>query len=184
MAGVKMPNTEAQIERMAIAVQEGVRSAIRRPTKKVGVKLKWKKVGDGWEFKKAGKKTYRSRIKATGNLEQNTKAVKIDTFSWQLQMPYYTYWLINGRKKGKGVPPQILQKWLKVKRIKPRNEKGRFVKMSREALGFLINRKIKYYGIDGNDFITPEIEDVERRYKSALTRAVNKDIELNLTNGN
>jgi hypothetical protein len=48
--------------------------------------------------------------------------------------------------------------------------------MSRETMGFLMNRKIKYFGIEGFDFVEPARKDVLKRYSGALTKAVKKDI--------
>jgi hypothetical protein len=88
----------------------------------------------------------------------------------------YAYYVINGRKKGKGIPIKAMQQWIKDKKIKPRDDGGKFSKTSRETMGFLMNRKIKYFGIEGFDFVEPARKDVLKRYSGALTKAIKKDI--------
>jgi hypothetical protein len=76
-----------------------------------------------------------------------------------------------------------MDSWIKQKRIKPKNEKGQFKKMDKRTLGFLMNRKIKYFGIEGYDFVAPERKDILRRYNSALSKAMNQDLQNIITKG-
>ena len=181
MAGVEFKNTAKQIERIAYAFQEALKSAMFRKQKRTGIRAKWEKTTSGWKPKSIAKYKYSANMIASGFMRDNTKAVKIDDFDWEITMPFYSKYIIEGRKKGKGIPINVMDKWIKQRRIKPRGAGGKFTKMSTKTLGFLMNRKIKYFGIEGNDFVTPEREQVLQRYKGALTKAVNKDIAEAIT---
>lgn len=176
MAGAKFPKLDKQLSRMTDAFAEALKSATRRRIKRTGIRANWKRAGKNWMAYNIKKRTYTSSISASGNLTQNIKVVKEDNLEYAVSMPFYSKFIIEGRKKGKGIPIRVMDKWIRQKRIKPRGGDGKFTKMSKETLGFLMNRKIKYFGIEGYDFVTPEREDIKKRYKSALTRAINQDI--------
>lgn len=176
MDGVKLPKTSAQLGRMAGAFAEALKSATRRRIKRTGIRANWKRAGKNWMAYNVKKSTYTSQISASGNLANNIKVVQEDAYEFSVAMPFYSYYIINGRNKGKGIPIKVMDKWIRDKRIKPRAASGKFQKMDKKTLGFLMNRKIKYFGIEGHDFVTPEREAIKRRFKSALTRAMNKDI--------
>lgn len=175
MAGAKMPNTEKQIERMAVEFKLQIQGQLRRSRKRVSIKAKWTKDGKTWKPSKITKSTYTSNYKASGNLIDSVK-VEGKGLNWEVSMLPYAYYVINGRKKGKGIPIKAMQQWIKDKKIKPRDEGGKFSKTSRETMGFLMNRKIKYFGIEGFDFVEPAKKDVLKRYSGALTKAIKKDI--------
>jgi hypothetical protein len=181
MAGAKLPKTDKQLERMAGAFSEALKSATTRRRKKTGIRANWKRAGKNWMAYNIRKSTYTSAISASGNLAQNIKVTKSETYEYEITMPFYAKFLIEGRKKGKGIPINVMNKWIRQKRIKPRGGDGKFTKISKESLGFMMNRKIKYFGIEGFDFVTPEREQIIKRYKSALSRAMNIDIK-NLMN--
>jgi len=177
MAGVKLPKTDAQLGRMAGAFAEALKSATRRRIKKTGIRANWKRAGKNWMAYNIRKSSYTSQISASGNLANNIKVVKKDNYDFEVTMPFYAKFLIEGRKKGKGIPINVMNKWIRQKRIKPRGGDGKFTSMSKESLGFMMNRKIKYFGIEGFDFVTPEREQIKKRFKSALSRAMNSDIK-------
>ena len=176
MAGVNLPKTDAQLERMAIAFKEALQSAMRRKRKRTSLRVKWAKTQTGWKPKKVTKGSYTSNMVASGYLLNNTKVVSKGPLDYSVSMPSYAKFLIEGRKKGKGIPVRNMDSWIKQKRIKPKNEQGQFKKMDKRTLGFLMNRKIKYFGIEGYDFVAPERKDILRRYNSALSKAMNQDL--------
>jgi hypothetical protein len=176
MAGAKMPNTENQLKRMAIEFKLQIQGQLRRKRKRVSIRAKWTKDGNTWKPTSVTKSTYTSNFKASGDLI-NSVQVEGQGMDWYVSMLPYAYYVINGRKKGKGIPVKTMQKWIKDKGISPRDSgTGKFKKMSKETLGFLMNRKIKYFGIDGFDFVEPARKDVLKRYSGALTKAIKKDI--------
>jgi len=176
MAGANMPNTEKQIERMAVEFKLQIQGQLRRKRKRVSIRAKWTKDGKTWKPSKITKSTYTSNYKASGNLIDSVR-VEGKGLDWEVIMLPYSYYVINGRKKGKGIPIKAMQQWIKDKKIKPRqSETGQFKSMSRKTMGFLMNRKIKYFGIEGFDFVEPARKDVLKRYSGALTKAIKKDI--------
>lgn len=183
MAGVNLPKTDAQLERMAIAFKEALQSAMRRKRKRTSLRVKWAKTQTGWKPKKVTKGSYTSNMVASGYLLNNTKVVSKGPLDYSVSMPSYAKFLIEGRKKGKGIPVRNMDSWIKQKRIKPKNEQGQFKKMDKRTLGFLMNRKIKYFGIEGYDFVAPERKDILRRYNSALSKAMNQDLQNIITKG-
>jgi len=177
MDGVKFPLLDAQLFRMTDAYKKAIQSALRRKTKRTGVTANWKKTGsNSWKPYNIRKRKYTANRMASGFLHDNTKVIKMDVYEYAVTMPWYVDVLINGRKKGKGIPVKVMDKWIKKKKIKPRGADGKFKSMSRETLGYLMNRKIKYFGIEGENFIAPERNMIMKNYKSAITRAINKDI--------
>ena len=183
MAGVNLPKTDAQLERIAIAFKEALQSAMRRKRKRTSLRVKWAKTQTGWKPKKVTKGSYTSNMVASGYLLNNTKVVSKGPLDYSVSMPSYAKFLIEGRKKGKGIPVRNMDSWIKQKRIKPKNEKGQVKKMDKRTLGFLMNRKIKYFGIEGYDFVAPERKDILRRYNSALSKAMNQDLQNIITKG-
>jgi hypothetical protein len=177
MDGAKFPKFDKQIGRMTEAFAEALKSATRRRIKRTGIRANWKRAGKNWMAYNVKKSTYTGSISASGNLQNNIKVAKFGNLDWGITMPFYSKFIIEGRKKGKGIPISVMNKWVRQKRIKPRGGDGKFAKMSKESLGFLMNRKIKYFGIEGYDFVSPEREAIKKRFKSALTRAVNEDIK-------
>lgn len=175
MAGANMPNTEKQLERMAKEFKLQIQGQLRRKRKRVSIRAKWTKDGKTWKPSKITKSTYTSNYKASGSLIDSVK-VEGKGMDWEVTMLPYAYYVINGRKKGKGIPIKAMQQWIKDKKIKPRDEGGKFSKTSRGTMGFLMNRKIKYFGIEGFDFVEPARKDVIKRYSGALTKAIKKDI--------
>ena len=85
-----------------------------------------------------------------------------------------------GRRKGKGMPVKELQGWMKRKPIRIRDEGGRFVKATDKrlkAVGYLINRKLKYFGIDPTYFFTEPFDKATGRMIEGLTENMAIDIE-------
>jgi len=92
----------------------------------------------------------------------------------------YWYYVNFGRKPGKGMPVAELQDWIRKKPIKLQKGGGAgFAKQTdkgRRALGFLINRKIRTFGIEGNSFFTKTVSIYEDDLVENLGKKVAKDI--------
>lgn len=77
----------------------------------------------------------------------------------QVLMTDYAQYVQAGRRSGKkGVPILPLIKWIKARKIKGRNKKGRFI--SDTSLAFAIQTNIKKYGIRPSNFLDISIEKV------------------------
>ncbi len=95
----------------------------------------------------------------------------------------------SGGTPNKGIPitptnPRPLEGWAKSKKIRPRNlETNAFIKNNaenRDAMGYLMNRKIKWFGIEPTPFIDEAREYAEQNNRARLEEAIKKDIENSL----
>jgi len=95
--------------------------------------------------------------------------------------------LINGRqpfgknKGGKGIPPSTLREWGKMRNLRPKDPKsGQFIKnteSNRKAMFFMMNRKIKHFGIEPFPFVTMARTEILPSFNKALTKAMAQDIK-------
>ena len=97
----------------------------------------------------------------------------------------YGIYVEEGRLPGRGIPVNALQRWIKAKRIRPQKEGGGFIKGTPAAvksLGFLINRKIKTFGIEANPFMQPSIERYKKNFLDDLGKGYAEDIANEIRN--
>ena len=91
----------------------------------------------------------------------------------------YGFNVDKGRRAGKGVPPQVLIDWIKKKPLRIRDLKtGSFVKQTEsrvKGLAYVINRKIKKYGIPATNFFTDAYDSQEEKLFSQLQEAIAQD---------
>lgn len=94
----------------------------------------------------------------------------------------------SGRKRGQGSkfkfgrkqpPLRAILPWIKLKGLKGRDKKGRFI--TDKSLGFLIARSIKQRGLERTRFITKPYEDMIDDLKQDLTVAMAEDIDNSIT---
>jgi hypothetical protein len=177
MASAKFPKSDAQLKRMADMFAKGIQIEIARKRKRIGLDTKWEKDGKNWKPVSTTKRTFKGNSIATSNLFESVKVTGSDMV-YNVEMADYAKYIISGRKKGKGLPPDVMLKWIKDKRIRPRIG-GKFVKVTKNTyknMAFLMNRKIKYLGIAPFDFVEPARADVIKRFKGSLTKAMNTDL--------
>ena len=113
-------------------------------------------------------------------------------------MDYFKYVNLGRRKGGKYVPIKALLDWIKIRGIRRRDEKGRFVKGNQLSLAFAIQKNIHKFGIRRTNIydkaydaledalINPPAEfrdDFERLYEAVgndvenfIIRTLNKEI--------
>lgn len=119
---------------------------------------------------------------------------------FQLMLVDYYKWVDEGRKKGKGVPVNVLKSWLTypgtLEKIGAR-EAGIFAASKRNkakkglvainrskinSLSFLINRKIKNKGIKPTRFYSKVVnKTLIDELKKNLTEATKKDVLITIT---
>jgi hypothetical protein len=94
----------------------------------------------------------------------------------------------SGNKRGQGSPFKFTNKqppfsailpWIKLKGLKGRDKKGRFIKD--KSLAFLIARSIKQKGIERTRFISKPYNDMIEDLKVDLTRAMAEDMDNSIT---
>ena len=93
---------------------------------------------------------------------------------------HYWYYVNFGRKKGKYPPKGTILKWIRRKPIRPQKGEGKgFARKTEQVLrsmSFLMNRKIKTFGIEGNSFFTKTIEIWSQDLPERLGKRMAKDI--------
>jgi hypothetical protein len=87
-------------------------------------------------------------------------------------------------KAEKESPQAALNEWMKMKRLRPKDpSSGQFIKntaSNRKAMSFMINRKIKWFGIEPFDFVKMPRTYTMDKYRVKITEAVRQDITNNL----
>lgn len=128
-------------------------------------------------------KSIRANHTASGQLVNSIKPVYVQG-KYFVEMADYGNYINDGRKPGKGIPVDQMDKWIGQKRLKPRNTKsGEFLKNTknnRKAMAFCMNRKIKFFGIEAYPFIDMSVDITEDRFANKLKEAIEQDVADNL----
>tara|TARA_R100001530_G_C4305191_1_gene151532 strand:+ start:297 stop:848 length:552 start_codon:yes stop_codon:yes gene_type:complete len=99
---------------------------------------------------------------------------KGDLFILEISALDYAIYVDQGRKPGKGIPVTILKRWIKSKPVRLQKDGGGFVKQTDKAinsLSFLINRKIKTFGIEPTNFMSNSVDKFQPKLAEELTPA-------------
>jgi hypothetical protein len=105
-----------------------------------------------------------------------------------LDYAWYGQAIIDGRQPwgkfqgGKGIPVETMNKWIQQRRLKPRN-KGKFIGNSdqnKRAMSFMMNRKIKHFGIEPFDFVKMPRQITISKFLPLIKDAISKDIKNEL----
>lgn len=92
----------------------------------------------------------------------------------------YWYYVNFGRKPGKYAPVGVIDEWIRKKPIRLQKGGGKgFAKQTPEAmksLGFLINRKIKTFGIEGTRFFTKTFDLYSDKLRDDLGKRIANDL--------
>ena len=83
------------------------------------------------------------------------------------------------KRTGKQPPLRAILPWIKLKGLKGRDKKGRFI--TDKSLGFLIARSIKQRGLERTRFITKPYDDMIKQLKKDLTVAMAEDVDNSIT---
>lgn len=139
---------------------------------------------------------YRGKIDNTGNLRKSLEAALVardkkgrftSANGVEFRMDEYGTWVDMGRRKGKGAPPQVIRDWLRSPKMRLRDpETGQLMAKTDKNIksaGYLINRKLKYFGIDATHFFAEPFEAAIGALEKGLTEAMALDIEAALISG-
>lgn len=114
------------------------------------------------------------------------KSLKYNVENEKLSISVLSYWqyIESGRKIGaKGIPLDVLIKWIKKKRIVGRNKKtGRFITVT--SLAFIFQQSIKTKGISKRPFLTEAYKESSKEFDKKLNGfidSISKDIILKFT---
>lgn len=152
--------------------------------KKTTYRARWK---NGVPY--AIKKRVKSYIPRTsGELERSLEYRVIEISGNKVVVFYaeeYWYYVNFGRKAGKYAPVSVIRKWIRDKGIKPQKlGGGGFAKVTSktyDTMAFLMNRKIKHFGIEGNRFWSKTFEIYEGELQDGLPKQIAKDILNTIT---
>ena len=101
----------------------------------------------------------------------STPTVKIESLD-------YLKYLDSGRRAGaKKIPIQIILKWIKKKKIRPRNARGQFKSMTLNQLAWVIQRSIFRIGIRPRNIIKKSFEQIDELYKKDVESGIQEIID-------
>ena len=144
-------------------------------------------IGKTYTAKNSRGKSYKKRIDNSGKLRNSiTSELKTRTEDGRFSKGYIIFKMLEyglnvdkGRRAGKGVPPQVLIDWIKKKPLRIRDlQTGSFVKQTEsrvKGLAYVINRKIKKYGIPATNFFTDAYESQEDKFVAEMQEAIAQD---------
>ena len=144
-------------------------------------------IGKTYTAKNSRGKSYKKRIDNSGKLRNSiTSELKTRTEDGRFSKGFIIFKMLEyglnvdkGRRAGKGVPPQVLIDWIKKKPLRIRDlETGSFVKQTEsrvKGLAYVINRKIKKYGIPATNFFTDAYESQEDKFIAEMQEAIAQD---------
>ena len=144
-------------------------------------------IGKTYTAKNSRGKSYKKRIDSSGKLRNSiTSELKTRTEDGRFSKGFIIFKMLEyglnvdkGRRAGKGVPPQALIDWIKKKPLRIRDlQTGSFVKQTEsrvKGLAYVINRKIKKYGIPATNFFTDAYESQEDKFMAEMQEAIAQD---------
>lgn len=163
-----------------------VQKRYKEPRPVQGVRATWKKgKPSGWRYVslKPQPKDNTGRLSSSLNyqIEERDGSVVLEVrgadYLEYVEKGRYPYMQNIGG--GKGIPPAKLDKWIGQRDLKPRDAKGRFIAKSDKnmrAMSFMINRKIKWFGIAPSNIIRDTRAEVEDQWQEDLIEAFEMDI--------
>jgi hypothetical protein len=107
--------------------------------------------------------------KANSNLLNSATVVVDSTPTIKLEVEDYFKYFDAGRKPfSRKIPVSIILRWIKNKRIRPRDTKGRFKRMSINDLAYAIQQSIFNIGIRPRNIIQKTLRDIDKLYRDNL----------------
>ena len=175
---IEYTNTKLVAEKMANFYASQAKLELEAKHTRVAIRAKWKKVGEGWTPVSVTKKTFRGNYVASGQLV-NSIQPNPQGMTLGITMNKTADYVQNGRKPGKGIPLDSMRNWTKMKRIQPRDlSTGKFKsKATAESMRFMMNRKIKHFGIEPFPFVQMSRTEILPKFNKALTKAMAQDIK-------
>jgi len=108
----------------------------------------------------------------------STPTIKVESLD-------YLKYLDGGRRAGaRKIPVQIILKWIKKKKIRPRNARGQFKSMTLNQLAFVIQRSIFRIGIRPRNIIKKSFQQIDELYKKDVESGIQEIIDQLLININ
>lgn len=101
-------------------------------------------------------------------------------YRMQINMADYGDNVDKGRKPGKGLPPGVLQDWLRQPNTlqKVTGQDKQLKDYQRKSLAYVINRSIKKKGIKPKNWIQPAFDKGSKNIVGVVEAAIAEDIEI------
>ena len=148
------------LEEIAPLIEENIKKALAEKRYPFGVKTR-----PGISNKIASSSLY------------NSVEVKQNNDTLEVLMNQYWKYVQSGRLPGKkGVPLEAIEKWIGERKLKGRDDKGRFIK--KRSFAFAIQTNIKKFGIPPSNFLDVAIENImdDKRIIELLGDSVLEDL--------
>ena len=191
MASAKFPRLEAVLEEMGDFVVKQAKRNLTEKRERINVRAKWQ---DGrptsFEFKKGKRKSSASGTleKSLGyDLKETDQGIVIEYRgrSYGLFLDKGRYPFMKSVAQGKGIPPSAMNRWIEEKRIQPRDlTTGQFIEKTpanMRSMAFLMNRKIKWFGIEPTHFFSEPEEQARDKFEKKIIEAFEEDIANQVT---
>lgn len=182
------PNTEKLLVDAAAFYADQAKLELKAKRPRTAIRATWKKIGNTWEPEFVRKQKIRAPFVASGNLVNSIKPIA-DGLEFGISMAWYGDAIRKGRKPwpgaqfngDKGIPPTSMKQWAQMKRLRPKDPKtGQFLgnnEKTQKAMRFLMNRKIKHFGIEPFDFQKIALATTLSKYRSKINDSIKQDIE-------
>ena len=191
MASAKFPRLEAVLTEMGDFVVKQAKRNLSEKRDRINVRAKWQ---DGrptsFEFKKGKRKSSASGTleKSLGyDLKETDQGIVIEYRgrSYGLFLDKGRYPFMKSVAQGKGIPPSAMNRWIEEKRIQPRDlTTGQFIEKTpanMRSMAFLMNRKIKWFGIEPTHFFSEPEEQARDKFEQKIIEAFEEDIANQVT---
>ncbi len=101
-------------------------------------------------------------------------------YRMQIRMAQYGEYVDEGRKPGKGLPPGVLENWLRYPNTlqKVTGQDRQLKDHERKSLAYVINRSIKQKGIKPKNWIQPAADKANKNIAGVVEAAIAEDIEI------
>jgi len=183
---MKYKETQKVMAEAAEFMAKAVRLTLEAKHPRVAIRASWKKTGGGWQPVNVVKQKVRANYIASGTLVKSIQPFSTD-LEFGVEYAQTGEFLRQGRqpfgknKGGKGIPVSNMREWAKMRNIRPRDlSNNQFIsnnEKNRKAMSFMMNRKIKYFGIEPFDFLKmPRVYTLDK-YRSKIIESVKKDIQ-------
>lgn len=185
---MKFKLTEGVVKSAAEYMSVQVKGQLTAKHTRTKIRAEWKKVGsNSWQPVKVLKSKFRGNYVASGNLVNSIKPYS-QGLEFGVEMDWYGEGIRLGRqpwqgakwKGNKGIPVDTIKSWAKLKGFRPRDLKsGQFIQnneKNRKAMLFMMNRKIKYFGIEPYDFLTMPRRVTLDKFRAKINDAVKQDL--------
>lgn len=191
MASAKFPRLEEVLTEMGDWVVKKAKQNLGARQTRKNVRATWKNGRPtGFTFKKAQRD-----LKASGRLQKSlgyelkedgqSIVVKYKGLDYGFYLDRGRYPFMKGVAQGKGIPPAKMRDWIDASKIQPRDlTTGQFIEKTESnmrSMAFLMNRKIKWFGIEPTHFFSEPEEQARDKYEAKIIEAFEEDIRNQVT---